>query len=80
MQLNHLIHHFKNKINYLSTMWRAHSCVPRRDSSRRSLVIYTNSEVSVETSLCQYRGILYILYRAHHIHFCSFFCADVGSP
>src|SRR5260370_32310399 len=31
--------------------WRPHSCVPRRDSSRRSLVIYSISEGGVETSL-----------------------------
>jgi len=39
------------RIMYHSPMWRAHSCVPRRDSSRRSLVIYTTSEASVETNL-----------------------------
>src|SRR6266404_4261381 len=33
------------------TLWRTHSCVPRRDSSRCSLVSYTNSEECVETSL-----------------------------
>src|SRR5713226_2389674 len=42
--LKRFMPHFKNT-------WRTHSCVPRRDSSRRSLVIYTNSEVSVETNL-----------------------------
>src|SRR5260221_13788716 len=31
--------------------WRAHSCVPRRDSSRRLLVADTNSEGCIETSL-----------------------------
>src|SRR5258708_2453878 len=29
------LHRFRNKVKYLSPVWRAHSCVPRRDSSRR---------------------------------------------
>src|SRR6266853_3668217 len=31
--------------------WRTHSCVPRRDSSRRLLVIYTNPEASRRFSM-----------------------------
>ncbi len=32
-------------------MWRTHSCVPHRDSSRCLLVIFLKSEASVEISL-----------------------------
>src|SRR5713101_3933616 len=51
MRLDHLISHFQNNINHLSTPWRTHSCVPRRDSSRRSLVSWYKTRTSVETSL-----------------------------
>jgi len=34
-----------------SALWRAHSCVRIETSPRCSLVIYTTSEVNVETSL-----------------------------
>src|SRR5437879_13698046 len=51
MKLDHLIRHFQNKINHLSTPWRTHSCVPRRDSSRRLLVNFDQPRQSVETSL-----------------------------
>src|SRR5438132_13551556 len=51
MKLEHLIRHFQNKINHLSTPWRTHSCVPRRDSSRRLLVNFDQPRQSVETSL-----------------------------
>ena len=40
-------------------MWRTHSCVPRRDSSRRLVLNLYHRQASVETSLCQYRDILY---------------------
>src|SRR6266853_996157 len=35
----------------LSISWRTHSCVPRRDSSRRLLLNYHHSRISGETSL-----------------------------
>src|SRR6266478_3358270 len=37
-------------LSILAPTWRTHSCVPRRVSTRRSLVIYTTSEASVETN------------------------------
>jgi len=32
-------------------MWRTHSCVPRRDSSRRLVLNWHHTRTSVETSL-----------------------------
>src|SRR5260370_29996762 len=42
---------FANRISYPSPAWRAHSCVPRRDSSRRVLVNFDDTRTSVEMSL-----------------------------